>query len=163
MIGEALSKHLSCIGELSKDDAAGLLRIKGEVRAFPKSKDILSAGDVPHFSVVVLNGLLCRHSWKRDGSRQIHSFYIPTDAPSLETLHIDYLDNNLGAVVQSTIGVVPPFRDVPPDGGTPESARTPLARNVGAGCRFPRMAGAQQHSSRAVGDGPPLLRDLRAC
>ena len=106
MIGEALSRHLSCIGELSKDDLSALLRIKGEVRTFAKGKDILSAGDVPHFSVVVLKGFLCRHSWKRDGTRQIHSFYIPTDAPSLETLHIDYLDNSLSAVVPSTVGVI---------------------------------------------------------
>ena len=107
MIGEALSKHLSCIGELSKEDVTALLRIKGEVRTLAKGKDILSAGDVPHFSVVVLKGFLCRHSWKRDGTRQIHSFYIPTDAPSLETLHIDYLDNNLSAVVPSTVGMIP--------------------------------------------------------
>lgn len=107
MIGEALSRHLSCIGELSKDDLSALLHIKGEVRTIEKGKDILSAGDVPHFSVVVLKGFLCRHSWKRDGSRQIHSFYIPTDAPSLETLHIDYLDNNLSALVSSTVGIIP--------------------------------------------------------
>ena len=107
MIGEALSNHLSSIGDLTSDDGSAVANIKGEVRILPKGKDILSAGDVPHFSVVVLNGFLCRHSWKRDGSRQIHSFYIPTDAPSLETLHIDYLDNNVGAVVQSTVGVVP--------------------------------------------------------
>jgi CRP-like cAMP-binding protein len=107
MIGEALSKHLSCIGELSKDDLTALSRIKGEVRLVAKGKDILSAGDVPHFSVVVLKGFLCRHSWKRDGTRQIHSFYIPTDAPSLETLHIDYLDNSLSAVVPSTVGIIP--------------------------------------------------------
>ena len=106
MIGEALSRHLSCIGELSKDDLAALLRIKGEVRQLPKGKDILTAGDVPHFSVVVLKGFLARHSWKRDGTRQIHSFYIPSDAPSLETLHIDYLDNSLSAVVPSTVGVI---------------------------------------------------------
>ena len=106
MIGEALSKHLSCIGELSKDDLGALQRIKGEIRTFPKGKDILTAGDVPHYSVVVLKGFLCRHSWKRDGTRQIHSFYIPTDAPSLETLHIDYLDNSLSAVVPSTVGVI---------------------------------------------------------
>ena len=107
MIGEALVRHLSSIGELSADDAVALSRIKGEVRALPKGKDILSSGDVPKFSVVVLKGYLCRHSWKNDGTRQIHSFYIPTDGPSLETLHIDYLDNNLGAVVQSTVGIIP--------------------------------------------------------
>ena len=107
MIGEALVKHLSSIGELSNDDALALTRIKGEVRAVPKGKDILSYGDVPKFSVVVLKGYLCRHRWKTDGSRQIHSFYIPTDAPSLETLHIDSLDNNLGAIVQTSVGIIP--------------------------------------------------------
>jgi CRP-like cAMP-binding protein len=107
VIGEALLKHLSCIGDVSKDDAAALLRVKGEVRTLQKGKDILLAGDVPQSSVIVLKGFLSRHSWKRDGTRQIHSFYIPTDAPSLETLHIDYLDNNLGAVVTSTVGILP--------------------------------------------------------
>lgn len=107
MIGEALLKHLSCIGKLSSEDAAALLRLKGEVRTLPKGKDILAAGDAPNCCVVLLKGFLCRHGWKRDGTRQVHSFYIPTDAPSLETLHIGYLDNNLGAVVQSTIGIVP--------------------------------------------------------
>ena len=107
MIGAALRKHLLSIGELSSDDAAALASIKGEVRTVPKGQDILMAGDVPHFSVVVLRGFLCRHSWKRDGTRQIHSFYMPADAPSLETLHIDYLDNSLGAVAPSTVGIIP--------------------------------------------------------
>jgi CRP-like cAMP-binding protein len=107
MIGEALRKHLSTIGELSEDDSDAVAHIKGEVRTLQKGKDILSAGDVPHFSVVVLKGFLCRHSWKRDGTRQIHSFYMPTDAPCLETLHIDYMDNNLGAITPSIVGIIP--------------------------------------------------------
>ena len=107
MIGQALFRHLSSIGELTEEDASAVARIKGEVRAVQKGKDILSVGDVPHFCVVVLKGFLCRSSWKRDGGRQIQSFYVPTDSPSLETLHIDYLDNSLGAVVPSTIGVIP--------------------------------------------------------
>lgn len=107
MIGETLCKHLSSIGELPEEDASALVRVKGEVRTLEKGKDILSVGDVPHFSVVVLKGFLCRHSWKRDGTRQIHSFYMMTDAPSLETLHIDYMDNSLAAVVQSTVGIIP--------------------------------------------------------
>ena len=107
LIGDALFKRLSCIGELTGNDADALIRIKGEVRTVQKGTDILSAGDVPHFSVVVLKGFLCRHIWKRDGSRQIHSFYMPTDAPCLETLHIDYMDNSLGAVVPSCVGIIP--------------------------------------------------------
>ena len=107
MIGEALLKHLSSIGELSREDAAAILRLKGEVRTVPRHKDIISAGDVPHFAVIVLKGFLFRHGMRQDGTRHIHSFYLPTDAPSLETLHIDYMDNNLGAVTTSTVGIVP--------------------------------------------------------
>lgn len=107
MIGEALCRHLSSIGELSDEDAGALLRVKGEVRRLDKGRDVLSAGDVPHFSVIVLKGFLCRHSWKRDGTRQIHSFYMATETPCLETLHIDYMDNSLGAVMPSTVGIVP--------------------------------------------------------
>jgi CRP-like cAMP-binding protein len=107
VIGEALLKHLSCIGEVSEADADALVRLKGDLRTLPKGKDILSTGDVPHFTVIVLKGFLCRHSWKPDGTRQVHSFYIPTDAPCLETLHIDYMDNSLGAVAASTVALVP--------------------------------------------------------
>jgi CRP-like cAMP-binding protein len=107
MIGEALFRHLSSIGDVSPSDREALQRVKGEIRTLPKGKDILSAGDVPHFAVVVLKGFLCRHSWKRSGRRQIHSFYIPTDAPSLETLHIDYMDSSLGAVVTSSVAIIP--------------------------------------------------------
>src|SRR5829696_6672666 len=35
------------------------------------------------------------------------SFYLPTDTPCLETLHIGVMDNNLGAVAPSRIGLVP--------------------------------------------------------
>lgn len=106
MIGEALLSHLSSIGDLSEDDKQAILALKGETRTLRRHEDILSAGDIPTFSVIVLRGFLHRYSMRRDGSRQIHSFYIPTDAPSLETLHIDYMDHSLGAVVESRIGIV---------------------------------------------------------
>lgn len=106
MIGEALFSHLSSIGDLSDDDRAAILALRGEVRVLRRHEDILSAGDVPNFSVVVLRGFTHRYSMRRDGSRQIHSFYIPTDAPSLETLHIDYMDHSLGAVIESRLGII---------------------------------------------------------
>jgi CRP-like cAMP-binding protein len=106
-IGEILAAHLSCIGQLSPDDRKAVLKVRGEVRSLRRHSDILTAGQVPNYSVVLIRGLLSRYSARQDGTSQIHSFYIAGDTPSLETIHIDYMDHNLGAAVDSTIGVVP--------------------------------------------------------
>lgn len=106
VIGEAVAAHLSNFG-LPAEDREAIRRIDGEIRTFRRHEDIIKAGETPGFSVVVLRGFLQRYVSRRDGSRQIHSFYIPTDAPSLETLHIQRTDNNLCAVVSSEIGLIP--------------------------------------------------------
>jgi hypothetical protein len=83
MIGEALLAHLTSIGELSAGDADAVRLVKGEVRTIHRCKDILRPGDASLFVVIVLKGLLCSYATSAKGTRQIHNFYIPTDAPSL--------------------------------------------------------------------------------
>ncbi len=107
MIGKALLTHLLCFGELSDDDKCAVEALQGEVRTFGRYRDILRAGDRPPCSIVVLRGFLQRYIDHPGGNRQIVSFYMPTDAPSLETLHIDVLDDNLATVVESRIGIIP--------------------------------------------------------
>jgi CRP-like cAMP-binding protein len=106
-IGEVLVKHLGLIGQLSDGDKDALLSIKGEVRDLQRGEDVLKVGDRPSHAVVVFSGLLQRYTMSPQGKRQIHSFYLPTDAPCLETLHIVVMDNTLGAVAPSRIGLVP--------------------------------------------------------
>jgi len=83
------------------------LSVPGEVRDVRRHDDISKAGESPKFSVVVIRGFLQRYVTRRDGSRQIHSFYLRADAPSLETLNVDRLDTNLCAIVKSTVGIIP--------------------------------------------------------
>ena len=64
-------------------------------------------GCPPLHSVVVISGLLQRYTLSPEGKRQIHSFYLPTDTPCLEAVHIGVMDNNLGAVIPSRVGLVP--------------------------------------------------------
>ena len=106
-IGRALLARLSSIGHLSEADADAILAIDGEVRLLRRMEDVSKAGEVPKFSVVVLRGFLQRYVSRRDGSRQIHAFYVPSDAPSLETLNLDRIDTNLCAVVASIVGIIP--------------------------------------------------------
>ena len=107
VVGEALVKHLSRVGELSPQDCEAIQGIKGEVRFVRRQEDIAKAGTAPVFSVLVLKGFLQRYNSRRDGSRQIHSFYIAGDAPSFESLHLDKMDYSLGAVVHSEVAIIP--------------------------------------------------------
>lgn len=107
MIGQALLGHLSRVGDLCPEDRAAVLDLQGDVRTFRRHEDISKTGAPPCFSVVVVTGFLQRYVSRRDGSRQIHSFYIPGDAPSLESMHLDYLDSSLSAAVASEIALIP--------------------------------------------------------
>ena len=106
-VGETLAGHLALIGGLPDEDREALVALDSEVREVKRLEDIIRTGDHPTSVVVVLSGFLYRHTLGANGARQIHSFYMPTDAPCLETLYIDYMDNNLGAVVDSRIGLIP--------------------------------------------------------
>jgi CRP-like cAMP-binding protein len=105
-IGEVFVRHLSLIGDLPEEDREALLSIDGEIRWIERDEDILEIGERPTHVVVVLSGLLHRYTMGPQGIRQIHSFYLPTDTPSLETLHIGVMDNSLGALTRSQIGLV---------------------------------------------------------
>jgi CRP-like cAMP-binding protein len=107
IIGELLVKHLELFGRLAADDRDALLGVRGEVVSLERGDDVLKVRGPPSHSVVVIEGLLQRYRVNPDGQRQIHSIYIPSDAPCLEALPMDYMDSSLGALVPSKVGVVP--------------------------------------------------------
>ena len=106
-IGDAFVRHLSFFGELSQHDRTALLALTGTERTLERGEDLLRVGDRPTYSVVVLSGMLRRYTMTAAGNRQVDAFYLATDTPSLETLHIDVVDNYLGAVCPSRVGMVP--------------------------------------------------------
>lgn len=107
IIGETLAFHLSLIGDLPDADRSAVVALDGEVREVKRHRDVIRHGDPGTHSVVVLQGFLQRYTIGLEGKRQIHSFYLPTDSPCLETLYIDYMDNNLGAAIDSQVGLIP--------------------------------------------------------
>lgn len=107
MIGQVLLDHLSRVGEFCPDDRDAILSVQGELNVFRRHEDISKAGTQPCHSAIVVTGFLQRYVSRSDGSRQIHSFYIAGDAPSLESLHLDRLDSNLSAAVPSEVAIIP--------------------------------------------------------
>lgn len=106
-VGAALADHLACFGELPAEDREALTALPAEIRELGRLRDALRRGDRPTDVVVVLSGFLYRYTIGAEGARQVHSFYMPGEAPCLETLYIDYMDNSLGAVVDSRIALIP--------------------------------------------------------
>jgi CRP-like cAMP-binding protein len=104
--GEILARHLASFGELPAADFDAVAALKAEVREFPRQTDTLRNGDQPTNVIIVLSGLMHRYTIGPEGKRQIHSFYLTGEAPSLETLYIDYMDNNLATVVPTRIGLI---------------------------------------------------------
>ena len=105
-VGEVLADHLACFGSLPAEDREAFRTLPADIRELPRLRDTLRVGDHPSEVVIVLSGLLYRYTIGPEGKRQIHSFYLPNEAPCLETLYIDYMDNNLAAVVPSRIGLI---------------------------------------------------------
>lgn len=106
-VGEILARHLSCFGDLPDDDREAFRVLPAEIREVGRLKDVLLKGEHPTNVVMVLSGFLYRYTIGPQGALQIHSFYMPNEAPCLETLYIDYMDNNLASVVPSRIALIP--------------------------------------------------------
>ena len=118
MIGQALLSHLSRVGDLWPDDREAILEsVRGERQYVPPgARGHQQGGIFACSSAVVVTGFLQRHVSRSDGSRQIHCFYIAGDAPSLEILHLDYLDSNLSAAIASEVALIPHARASSADG-----------------------------------------------
>ena len=105
-IGNVLAKRLGLIGQLDREDREALASVRGKIRSVAGRQDVLKHGDHPTESVVVLTGLLYRYKITPDGRRQIHSFYLANETPSLEAIPLEIMDNNLAPVVDSTLGFI---------------------------------------------------------
>ncbi len=106
-IGETLARHLECFGTMPAEDRAAVVALDGEVRSVPRMRDVYRVGAKPKHVVLVLKGFLFRYSLGADGGQQVHSFYLAGEAPDLETLYLDYMDNNLAAAIDSEVALIP--------------------------------------------------------
>lgn len=58
------------------------------------------AGDRPSRSFLILGGLLSTSKALADGEVQIMAFHIPGDMPDLQSLHLEVLDSDIGAITE---------------------------------------------------------------
>jgi CRP-like cAMP-binding protein len=102
----ALIRKLESIEPLTAEEKAALLRLPLRLKSVPAHQDIVSAGDRPTESCLVVHGLACRYILTEEGKRQILSFHIAGDIPDLQSLHLRIMDHSLGTLVPCQLAFI---------------------------------------------------------
>lgn len=78
-----------------------------EVRDLPADTVIVHAGRLLSFSVLLLEGLLCRYKDLSDGQRQITELHVPGDFADLHSFTLKRLDHNIMTITPCRVAIVP--------------------------------------------------------
>ena len=78
-----------------------------EVRDLPADTVIVHAGRLLSFSVLLLEGLLCRYKDLSDGQRQITKLHVPGDFADLHSFTLKRLDHNIMTITPCRVAIVP--------------------------------------------------------
>lgn len=104
---EQLVRRLQAIHVLQTEDVAALADLPLRFKDVPQNNDLVREGDQPSESCLIVEGFACRYKILREGQRQIFSFHIPGDLPDLQSLHIETMDHNLGAITPCRVAYIP--------------------------------------------------------
>lgn len=102
----ALIRKLESIAPLAHEEKAALLRLPLRLKTVAADQDIVSEGDIPLESCLIVEGFACRYNLTAEGKRQIHSFHISGDIPDLQSLHLKVMDHSLGTLVPSKLAFI---------------------------------------------------------
>jgi len=109
MIEKAILK-LKARDTLSAEEEAVLRDAVGRIVEIGSDKVVVHAGEELTFSVLLLDGLMCRYKDLRNGQRQIMELHVPGDFLDLHGFLLKRLDHHVMTLIPSRIAVVPHAR-----------------------------------------------------
>lgn len=104
---EAHLLKLRARDEISPEEERALREMMGEVKTVPADKTVIRAGEELSFSVMLLEGLLCRYKDLRDGTRQISELHVAGDFADLHSYTLKHLDHSVMALTPCRIALAP--------------------------------------------------------
>ena len=78
-----------------------------EVRTVPADHNVILAGTVLTHSVLLLDGIMCRHKDLSEGQRQITELHVPGDFADLHSFTLKRLDHSIMTLTPCRYAVVP--------------------------------------------------------
>jgi CRP-like cAMP-binding protein len=95
---------------ISDEERSALMACAGDQKIVPAGADLVSEGDRPDVSTLVLSGFSTRYRLLSDGQRQITSIHVPGDFVDLHSLLLKHMDHSVGALSTCTILAFPHAR-----------------------------------------------------
>lgn len=104
---EAHLLKLRARDEITAEEERALRGMMSEVKEVPADKTVIRAGEEISFSVMLLEGLLCRYKDLRDGTRQISELHVAGDFADLHSFTLKRLDHSVMALTPCRIALAP--------------------------------------------------------
>jgi CRP-like cAMP-binding protein len=98
---------LQHIGPLSREEERAIEQAIARTRHVAARQDIVSDGESPTDSSLILEGFACRYKLLPEGRRQISSFQIPGDFCDIQSFVLDRMDHSVGTLTPCRIAVIP--------------------------------------------------------
>lgn len=92
---------------VSAEEREALIAAAGAQADIPAGKDLVSEGDRPNHSILVVKGISTRYSLLSDGRRQITAIHVPGDFVDLHSLLLKEMDHSVGALSDCHIVTFP--------------------------------------------------------
>jgi CRP-like cAMP-binding protein len=99
-------RKLGSIIKLSDSEEDALRSLPVQIAELRADQDIVREGDQPSRSCFLLEGVTCSWSNTLEGGRQILAFYVPGDAPDIQSLHLKVMDNSHGTLTPCKVAFV---------------------------------------------------------
>ncbi|MCC5881533.1 MAG: Crp/Fnr family transcriptional regulator [Halomonas sp.] len=89
---------------LTVEERQALYALPLQLISLKANQDIVSIGDCPLQSFMVLEGFASSYKLTSDGHRQIMALHIPGDIPDLQTLYLKRIDCSIASISPCTLG-----------------------------------------------------------
>lgn len=99
-------RKLDSIFALCDAEEQALQALPVQVKGVKPAQDIVSIGDRPLQSCLILEGFTCVYKLTYDGKRQIMALHVPGDIPDLQSLHLEVMDFSIAPISPCTVGFI---------------------------------------------------------
>lgn len=103
---DLMIRKLNSIFTLSGEEQQALNDLPVQVTSVKADRDIVSQGDHPSQTCLLLEGFTCVYKSLTDGKRQIMALHVPGDIPDLQSLHLEVMDSSIASISPCTVGFI---------------------------------------------------------
>nr|WP_297458120.1 Crp/Fnr family transcriptional regulator [uncultured Halomonas sp.] len=104
--GTLMIHKLESIFTLSEEEKQALHDLPVQMKAMKADRDIVSIGERPSQSCLILEGVTCAYKLTYEGKRQIMALHLPGDIPDLQSLHLEVMDFSIAPISPCRVGFI---------------------------------------------------------